>query len=109
VCGNIVSRVPRSVEYLGLGYSSVPQRVRNTASRIPCTERQNALLFPHRAAPLLSPCLFDPSSPHAGAGVPIGLCAGGQQCGQLVRHAEHRVVAGVELVPLGIELLAARR
>jgi hypothetical protein len=30
---------------------------------------------------------------------PIGLCAGRQECGQRVRHAEHRIVAGVELVP----------
>jgi len=30
-----------------------------------------------------------------------------QQRGQLVRHAEHRVVAGVELEPLRLELLGS--
>src|ERR1700730_17764389 len=51
------------------------------------------------------------ASRRAGAGaasrvvVRIGLCAGGQECGQLVRHAEHRIVAGVQLVPFGVELV----
>src|SRR5258707_5936319 len=35
---------------------------------------------------------------------PIGLCAGGQERRQLIRHAEHRIMAGVELVPFSVEL-----